>query len=39
MVLCISKFQSDLINKNFLIKNDCKAVKDILKKDVKLVSK
>ena len=39
-VLCISKFQSDLINKKFLLKIDCKAAKDILQKDVKnLVSK
>ena len=40
IVLCISKFQSDLINKKFLLKIDCKVVKDILQKDVKnLVSK
>ena len=40
IVLCISKFQSDLINKKFLLKIDCKATKDILQKDVKnLVSK
>ena len=40
IVLCISKFQSDLINKKFLLKIDCKAAKDILQKDVKnLVSK
>ena len=40
MVLCISKFQSDLINKKFLLKIDCKAIKDILQKDVtNLVSK
>ena len=40
IVLCISKFQSDLINKKFLLKFDCKAAKDILQKDVKnLVSK
>ena len=39
-VLSISKFQSDLINKKFLLKIDCKAAKDILQKDVKiLVSK
>ena len=35
-----SKFQSDLINKKFLLKIDCKAAKDILQEDVKnLVSK
>ena len=34
------KFQSDLINKKFLLKIHCKAAKDILQKDVKnLVSK
>ena len=39
-LICISKFQSDLINKKFLLKIDCKAAKDILQKDVKnLVSK
>ena len=36
----LSKFQSDLINKKFLLKFDCKSAKDILQKDVKnLVSK
>ena len=35
IVLCISKFQRDLINKKFLLKLDCKAAKDILQKDVK----
>ena len=40
IVLCISKFQNDLINKKFLLKIDCKTAKDILQKDVKnLVSK
>jgi hypothetical protein len=40
IVLCITKFQDDLINKKFLIRCDCKAAKDILLKDVKnLVSK
>ena len=40
IVLCISKFQSDLLNQNFLIQVDCKSAKDILQKDVKnLVSK
>ena len=39
-VLSISKFQSDLINKKFILKIDCKAAKDILQKDIKnLVSK
>jgi hypothetical protein len=40
IVLVISKFQDDLINKNFILKTDCKASKDVLQKDVKnLVSK
>jgi len=33
--LCISKFQSDLLNQKFLIRIDCKSAKDILQKDVK----
>uniref|UniRef100_A0A151UGM7 Polyprotein n=1 Tax=Cajanus cajan TaxID=3821 RepID=A0A151UGM7_CAJCA len=33
--LCVSKFQSDLLNQNFLIKVDCKSAKEILQKDVK----
>jgi len=35
IVLCISKFQLDLLNQNFLIRVDCKSAKDILQKDVK----
>ena len=35
IVLCIQKFESDLINKNFLLRIDCSAVKDIIEKDVK----
>ncbi|KRG89538.1 hypothetical protein GLYMA_20G030000v4 [Glycine max] len=35
IVLCISKFQSNLLNQNFLIRVDCKSAKDILQKDVK----
>jgi len=35
IVLCVSKFQSDLLNQNFLICVDCKSAKDILQKDVK----
>ncbi|KAG4980251.1 hypothetical protein JHK82_033487 [Glycine max] len=35
IVLCISKFQSDLLNQKFLIRVDCKSAKDILQKDVK----
>ena len=35
IVLCISKFQSDLLNQKFLIWVDYKSAKDILQKDVK----
>ena len=35
MVLSISKFQDDLLNKKFLLRTDCKAAKFIFKKDVK----
>ena len=34
IVLYISKFQSDLLNKNFLLRIDCKAAKHVLEKDV-----
>ena len=30
IVLCISKFQYDLLNQIFLIRVDCKSAKDIL---------
>ena len=33
--MCISKFQSDLLNQKFLVRVDCKSAKDILQKDVK----
>ena len=40
IVLCITKFQDDLTNKEFLLRVDCKSAKEILQKDVKnLVSK
>ena len=40
IVLCITKFQDDLINKEFVLKVDCKSAEEILQKDVKnLVSK
>ena len=32
IILCISKFQSDLINKKIILKIDCKVAKDILQK-------
>lgn len=40
IVKCISKFQEDVLNQEFLLRNDCKAIKEVLEKDVKnLVSK
>ena len=40
IVLCVQKFQSDILNQKFLIRVDCKAAKEILLKDIKnLVSK
>ena len=40
IVLCIQKFQSDVFNKKFLLRVDCKSAKEILQKDVQnLVSK
>ena len=33
--MCIQKFQSDLLNKKFLLRIDCKSAKDVLQKDVK----
>ncbi|CAN1262230.1 hypothetical protein LINPERPRIM_LOCUS11202 [Linum perenne] len=35
IVLCVQKFESDLINKKFLIRVDYQAIKGILEKDVK----
>ncbi|GAV78588.1 hypothetical protein CFOL_v3_22054, partial [Cephalotus follicularis] len=35
IVLCIQKFQSDLINQKFLVRVDCAAADFILNKDVK----
>ena len=32
IVLCISKFQSDLLNQKFLIRIDCKSAKHVLEK-------
>nr|KYP41501.1 polyprotein [Cajanus cajan] len=40
IVLCLQKFQHELINKPFLLRIDCKSAKEVLEKDVKnLVSK
>ena len=38
IVLCISKFQSDLLNKIFLIRIDCKSAKHVLEKDVQNIA-
>ena len=34
IVLCISKFQSDLLNQKFLLRIDCKSAKYVVEKDV-----
>jgi hypothetical protein len=40
IVLCVTKFQSDLLNQKFLLRVDCKSAKEVLQKDVQnLVSK
>ena len=40
IILCVSKFQNDLLNQKFLIRVDCKSAKKVLQKDVQnLVSK
>jgi hypothetical protein len=38
IVLCISKFQSDLLNQKFLIRVDCKSAKFVLEKDVQNIA-
>ena len=38
MVLCISKFQSDLLNQKFLIRIDCKFAKHVLEKDIQNIA-
>lgn len=35
IVLCIQKFQADVLNQKFLLRVDCKSAKEILQKDVK----
>ena len=37
-VLCISKFQIDLLNQKFLLRIDCKAAKHVLEKDVQNIA-
>ena len=38
IVLCISKFQDDLLNQKFLVRVDCKSAKDVLFKDVENIA-
>ena len=38
IVLCIDKFQTDLVNQKFLICNDCKSVKYVLEKDIENIA-
>ena len=38
IVLCISKFQDDLLNQKFLVRVDCKSAKDVLEKDVQNIA-
>ena len=38
IVLCISKFQSDLLNQNFLLRIDCKSAKYVIEKDVENIA-
>ena len=38
VVLCISKFQSDLLNQNFLLLIDCKSAKYVIEKDVENIA-
>jgi hypothetical protein len=38
VVLCITKFQYDLLNQRFLLRIDCKSAKYILKKDVENIA-
>ena len=38
IVLCISKFQDDLLNQEFLLRVDCKSTKSVLQKNVKNIT-
>ena len=38
VVLCISKFQSDLLNQKFLLRIDCKSTKYVIEKDVENIT-
>ena len=38
IILCVSKFQSDLLNQKFLLRIDCKSAKYVIKKDVENIT-
>ncbi|HET6457955.1 MAG TPA: reverse transcriptase family protein, partial [Nitrosopumilaceae archaeon] len=38
IVLCITKFQDDLLNQKFLVRVDCKSAKHVLEKDVQNIA-
>jgi hypothetical protein len=38
IVLCISKFQGDLLNKKFLVRVDCKRAKHVLEEDIQNIA-
>ena len=38
IVLCISEFQSDLLNQKFLLRIDCKSAKYVIEKDVENIA-
>ena len=38
MVLCISKFQRDLLNQKYLLHIDCKSTKYVIEKDVENIA-
>ena len=38
MVLCISKFQIDLLNQKFLLRINCKSAKYVIEKDVENIA-
>ena len=38
IVLCISKFQDDILNQEFLLRVDCKSTKSVSQKDVKNIA-
>lgn len=38
IVLCVNKFQEDLLNQRFLLRVDCKSAKEVLEKDIKNIT-